>query len=113
MSQQEPLLELYREHSDKEKLAWVIRDYNLLQKSFHRIQRENNNLKVRNEKLSKKIKEDDLQYPSKINGQTTVSVKGYCVEVSKKILEGRPYSPMIAVLLRRLEQSKNMFEKYY
>jgi len=77
MSQQEPLLELYREFSDKEKLGWIIRDFNLLKKRFSRLQRENNNLKVRNEKLSKKIKEDDLQYPSKLSGQTTVSVKAY------------------------------------
>lgn len=71
------LLELYRDYTDKEKLHWIIRDYKTLEKKFRNVVLENKNLKAKNEKLNKRIKEDDLQYPSQLNGEKYVSVKAY------------------------------------
>lgn len=39
--------------------------------------------------------------------------KGYCVEVTVRILEGLPQNAMVKSLLRKVEPVRNMFEPYY
>lgn len=73
----ETLLELYRDYTDAEKLGWMISNYNQLEKKFYNVVRENQNLKIKNEKLNKRVKEDELKYPSQLNGEKYVSVKAY------------------------------------
>lgn len=73
----EMLLRLNRLFTDKEKLAWLGKEYGLLRRKYKIINSEKDNLVNKNIKLSKKIHEDSLQYPSTINGSTHVTVKAY------------------------------------
>lgn len=39
--------------------------------------------------------------------------KGYCLEVTMKILDSRPSNPMVFVLKEWLQEKQTMFNKYY
>lgn len=39
--------------------------------------------------------------------------KGYCVEVSEKILKGLPKNAIVYLLLKKIDSYKNMFHVYY
>lgn len=75
--EEEPLLELHRNFSDKEKLEWLISEHRILKKEFQKVVSENKTLKIENSKFRKQIKDDDLQLPSTLNGRETVTVKAY------------------------------------
>lgn len=73
----EPLLEIYRKLSDKEKLAWVRETLRELSNKYEKLKQQNVNLTKKNQKLQDKINRDSIQYPSQLNGQSFVSVKAY------------------------------------
>lgn len=77
LNEDEVLLRLNRIFTEKEKLAWLAKEYNLLIRKYKIINGEKDNLVAKNIKLSKKINEDSLQYPSTLNGSTHVTVKAY------------------------------------
>lgn len=83
----EPLLKLNSELTDKERIA-------ILHSKLNKLEKRNDELActIRNQnrhisELKAKIAEDDLQYPSTLNGCTMVSVKAYFKlrEVCKKL----------------------------
>lgn len=77
METNEPLLKLYREFTDKEKLQSLRQKYNDLKNKYEERNSENIILQRKIKKLKEEIKADSIQYPSTLGGQTYVTVKAY------------------------------------
>jgi predicted RNase H-like nuclease (RuvC/YqgF family) len=74
---QETLLPLHREFTDKERVELCSIKVKKLIRQTEDLQGEITRLKAQNEKLSTQLKETDLQFPSTLYGKDTVSVKSY------------------------------------
>jgi uncharacterized protein YdcH (DUF465 family) len=76
---QEPeiLLELHRELTDKEKLAFLTQKFKKLVKKYKDQCWLNTKLVDERERLKKRIEEDEIKYPSTYQGGKNISVKAY------------------------------------
>ena len=71
-------LRLHRGFTDHEKIAWLAKDLNIERRKTKKLIAENKVLREKNSVLIKQINDDTVQYPSSIEGKTTVTVKAYC-----------------------------------
>ncbi len=75
MEDEETLLKLYRDFTDKEKVDWLLSDNRGLKNKIKVIISENDRLKNKNKELQARIKEDENLYPSAIDRNNFVKAK--------------------------------------
>lgn len=100
----EPLLEIYRPLSDKEKLNWLLKDHKTLIEQHKKLLAENQSLRDKNRNLSNEINEWIAEIPSSFKHEKTVSIKAFtklhkrCEMFEKRVWE----------LVEELKQLQNL-----